>query len=62
MELFRVLRSDSAVAGEAAGIGLGFVLAGLRKNPSENSGNKSLHDNWTRDMLAFAYERHRTKK
>ncbi|CAL6428192.1 unnamed protein product [Bathycoccus prasinos] len=54
MELFRVLRSDSAVAGEAAGIGLGFVLAGLRKNPSENSGNKSLHDNWTRDMLAYA--------
>ena len=48
-ELFRVLRSDSAVAGEAAGVGLGFVLAGLRKNSQ-----KSLHESFAREMLAYA--------
>jgi len=48
-ELFRVLRSDSAVAGEAAGVGLGFVLAGLRKNSQ-----KSLHENFAREMITYA--------
>jgi 26S proteasome regulatory subunit N2 len=48
-ELFRVLRSDSAVAGEAAGVGLGFTLAGLRKGSQ-----RSHHENFASEMLSYA--------
>ena len=50
-DLFRILRTDSAVAGEGAGIGMGLVLAGAALSHASFLGAVSVFESLSRTVL-----------